>query len=255
MVRSNTQILYGNNSYVIDNDGISSNALHGLCGRSRILKDYQLNFPDCQYHEDAIFYHLLCIYDIKIKTLNCVGYSQEDSYLTKKVHPILMQMNDLNSCFHAIHFLTTRIQQQCPRIEYHISMIATLLQDFSKSLENQYVDTERNFIQGDIPDEIYYLWKKYYYITWLKQTPSNLLLFLQRQYNIDTNLLSFINSQIFGYNLYYNKYTNTFITYEQIEQILSAWLNSYYKECIQESKWNIPHQLIKNFPWHYKSLN
>ena len=208
-----------------------------------------------------MFYNLIHIYDLKVKVLDTIGYSQEDSYLTKKLDPTMLVLNHLNGGVHAIHFLISRVKQGYLPAE-HFMMVVDILINIAQSIQCQYEELEErqgfNFNQHKIPDEMYPLWKQYYYSTAIRQIPKDLLILLYKLPNPvlqqSHELFFYVHMILNNNNQYFDLYSKQFLTYEELTNQVRNWLTQYINT-YNDSTFNITPQLVNNFPWNYKSLN
>ena len=114
-----------------------------------------------------------------------------------------------------------------------------------------------NFKQYNMPKEIYSLWKKYYYLTAIQSIPTDLLQEVKQILTLEFNSLDYIllfhiQDILMNRDLIYDNFYNKRFTYDEIEAKCKAWLQSYIKD---NPSIKTTSQMLKNFPWHYKSLN
>ncbi len=243
--------------------------LWGLCGRTSSFKRYRIYIPSFQYVEDGCFVAAMHAYELKIKTLDVIGYDKRSPHLSAHNAPfweIDRQFMDyyclIAADVHELEKLVTDINsvQEIQSKVYarrFMGKILGHLQNF-----HIYIDTfmdQLTSVCNCTQAEAWYLCQ-YYLRKTINLVPDSILyqfyLMLDREFLYFHPMVQLATADRLLKKIdIWDPHTSTRIELHDLERIVKQYIGTrWYNDSLTDKNHDYPPQRIKHYPWHYKKL-
>lgn len=237
--------------------------LHGLLGRTAVLREHNITFKPLQYAEDGLFVETLLSHQLKLTLLPFPAYDHKAGTLTNNVFGEFGGYNDLNDTYNLIRYQVKLLNNEkvnTIEVENFIYALLNNLEDewFNNTEENSRFKTLHYYL-GD--DNSYWYVIHYFMFKIFSVIPIPILYkyntLFSEQIQKNSNIINLIAKYLLYTNvddiILFNPYELQVIKFNEIEPKIQTMITRRYEYFKQNKpELNIPHQIIKNFPWNYK---
>lgn len=255
-----------------ENDIVCKNfGMHGMFARETLRQ--HLSFKSIQYGEDGNFVTTLNMLGLKTHVLPFIGYRRKKGTLTYKVQSFFAALNDLNDLYNHIKYIsTTQNTTNYPYFDQvKLTSICNLIAQLNcrLSLIDHHMRTHwhNHFpsVMEVYPDEfspqVLWLIRLYYLVTIFSTMPKEMLydIYAKEYAHQEDSHSDFtykcMADVLLDKTQWYNPYTKQEMSYENLERAVKT-LVADWESCMRaqmSKEESLPHQLLKNFPWNYKT--